>query len=182
MKQAVMALASLMGATLGVSEVQATAMAADVLASNAPNNITVRQQKAIYAFSQTRASDTMALIEGWKDADAAGRSGMARSYLDTFFAAVDTDQTGLSASLLLADALGNAKALLAERGFDREALAATVDEVKAALMRIAYETRNELVAPYIPQQLAWGQHGQHFPRANNNPARSKPPKKQNNRR
>jgi hypothetical protein len=167
MKQAIVALTSVIAAALGVSQAQATVMATDALAANAPDNLTVRQQKAIHAFAQQRASDTMALIEGWRDAGPAERAGMARGYLDMFFAAADADQSGLSASLLLADALGNASALLAARGHDREALAVTVDEVKAALMRIAYETRHELVAPYIPRQLAWGQHGQHFVRSRN---------------
>jgi len=188
MKQAVLALASLMGATLGVSEAQATAMATDVLAGNAPNNISVRQQKAIFAFSQERASMTMDLIDRWSDAGAAERDALARTYLDAFFAALDRRKdsgalaSDIAPSLLLADALGNAKALLTDRpGADRDTVSATVEAVKAGLMRVAYETRNELIAPYIPQQLAWGQHGQHFPRSQYSSQRRPPPKKQNRR-
>lgn len=173
MKQAVVTLTSVIAAALGVSQAQATVMATDALAANAPDNLTVRQQKAVHAFAQQRASDTMALIESWKDAGPAERAAMARGYLDIFFAAADADPSGLSASLLLADALGNAKALLAARGHDPEALTVAVDEVKAELMRIAYETRQELVAPFIPRQLAWGQHGQHFVRSRSNSKKKK---------
>lgn len=111
----------------------------------------------------------MALIEGWRDAGPAERASMARSYLDVFFGPRRTRTSpACPASLLLADALGNARSAAAARGHDPEALTVTVDEVKAELMRIAYETRHELVAPYIPRQLAWGQHGQHFVRSRNN--------------
>lgn len=188
MKQAVLALASLMGATLGVSEAQATAMATDVLSGNTPNNISVRQQKAVFAFSQERASMTMELIDRWADAGKVERDALARTYLDAFFAALDSHRqdgaltSDIAPSLLLADALGNAKALLADRpNADRDTLSATVDAVKVSLMRVAYETRNELIAPYIPQQLAWGQHGQHFPRSQYSSQRKPPQKKQNRR-
>lgn len=169
MKQTVMTIAALLAANLGLSQAQAMALATDFVNDNAPNNLTVKQQKAIFAFSQARASLTVDLIAEWGGLDAAAREARIGDYIDAFYAAaanegaIRTTVAELGSSLLLADALGNAKYLLAESGnLTGEALDTVIEDVKAALMRGCYLYRGEVVVPYIPAKIAWGQHGQHF--------------------
>ena len=169
MKQTVLTIAALLAANLGLSQAQAIALATDFVNDNAPNNLSVKQQKAIFAFSQARASLTVDLIADWSRLDAAAREARITDYIEAFYAAAETEGAvrttvaELGSSLLLADALGNAKYLLAEAGeITGNTLDAVVDDVKAALMRGCYQYRGEVVVPYIPAKIAWGQHGQHF--------------------
>ncbi|MCB1318675.1 MAG: hypothetical protein KDK34_00395 [Leptospiraceae bacterium] len=169
MKQTVMTIAALLAANLGLSQAQAMTLATDFVNDNAPNNLSIKQQKAIFAFSQARASLTVGLIADWDRLDALAREARIADYIDAFYAAaasegaIRTTITELGSSLLLADALGNAKYLLAEAGeIAGDKLDAVLDDVKAALMRGCYLYRGEVVVPYIPAKIAWGQHGQHF--------------------
>lgn len=188
MKQTVLAIASLLTVNIGVSEAQAATVASDFVTSNTPNNLSVKQQRAIFAFSRDRASLTIELIERWPTASSEERRALAKAFIDAFYAAVashpdaDAVASEIGPSLLMADTLGNAKYLLAEKGsFSPVALDKLLEEVKASLMRTCYEDRNEIVIPYVPGKIAWGQHGQHFPRSSNTGPR-KPPTRPNNPR
>lgn len=52
-----------------------------------------------------------------------------------------------------------------------------VEAIKGSVMRICYETTGEIVVPYVPDKLAWGQHGQHFVRSNSGGGGRKAPPK-----
>jgi len=166
MKQTALTLASLLSATLGFSESQAAIVAGDILNDNAADNFSVKQQKAIFAFSRDRASLTMTLIERWSGASQSERQALMAEFVDAFFAAANKDRAAdgiiseIGLSVLMADTLGNAKSLLVEKGIlSPDALNRAVEEVKASLMRVCYESRGQVIVPYIPQKLAWGQHG-----------------------
>lgn len=186
---AITAITSLLSTTLGLSETRAAALATDFIVNNAPANLSVKQQKAVFAFSHDRASLTTGLIERWSESSPEARKAMTAEFVEAFFAAVRTHQaddsvmSDVGLSVLMADALGNAKALLMQKGaFASEALNRTVDEIKAEVMRVCYESRGEVVIPYIPEKLAWGQHGQHFVRRDTTSPRKPPPRGGNPRR
>jgi hypothetical protein len=182
MRQTTLAVASLLAANVGFSQSQAVAAAADFVTDNSPNNLTVKQQKAIFAFSRDQASMAINLIERWPHASASERNAMTAEFVGAFYDAIKTHPDSeaivseFGPSLLMADTLGNAKYLAAEKGTMAPAeVDAVVEAIKGSVMRICYETNGDVVVPYVPDKLAWGQHGQHFVRSRGGGGR-KPPK------
>jgi hypothetical protein len=183
MRQTTLAVASLLAANVGFSQSQAVAAAADFVTDNSPNNLTVKQQKAIFAFSRDQASMTMNLIERWPHASVSERDAMTAEFVAAFYGAIKTHPDSeaivseFGPSLLMADTLGNAKYLVAEKGTMASAeVDAVVEAIKGRVMRICYETNGDVVVPYVPDKLAWGQHGQHFVRGGGGGGGRKPPK------